>query len=263
MRRSSESDARSARVWADYFYADSDVFINRLGLRDRAELKAAEYKITAARDVELRAHPVPSTRDLGQLQNIHRRLFHDVYDWAGELRRVNMGRGDPAAGGTAFIDYRYLEVFGKALLEPALRAESLRSPKDLAEFSLVAGASLALVNTLHPFREGNGRAQFALLRQLSDEAGFRLRAAELLADRKAVYDAAAASHAALFTILKKEQRLPSPADTVMASAAWRALIERSSEPLSPAQRRARMLTAPAPSRASDLRRESPAPEIEP
>lgn len=261
MRKSSGSGARTARAWTDYFYADSDVLINRLGIRDRAELKAAEYKISAARDVELRAQPVANTRDLHQLQEIHHRLFRDVYDWAGELRGVNMGRGDPAAGGTAFIDYRYLEVFSRSLLEPALRADGFLAPKNLGEFSVFAGASLALVNTLHPFREGNGRSQFVLLRQLAQEAGFRLRTAELLAERSAVYDAAAASHAALFTILKSEQRLPSPADTVKASVGWQALVARSSEPWSPAQARESRL-APAIGRGAAPQREWPAPEIE-
>ena len=237
MSRWNESGARSVRVWTSYFYPDSDVLQNKLGLRDRAELKQAEYKVTAARDFELRRRPVAATRDLAHLQAIHHALFRDVYEWAGELRQVNMGRGDPARGGIAFIDYRYLALFGRRLLEPALQAEGLTAPHSHREYSLYAGAALALTNTLHPFREGNGRAQFALIRQLSREAGYRLDVGALAQQREEVYQAAEASHAAIFRVLKKEQRLPTPREAVEASVRWQILIERASEPTPAARAR--------------------------
>ena len=53
------------------------------------------FTVSAA--FELAVRPVPVTGDLRQLTAIHGHLFHDVYDWAGELRTVDMRKGTDTA----------------------------------------------------------------------------------------------------------------------------------------------------------------------
>jgi fido (protein-threonine AMPylation protein) len=43
--------------------------------------------------VPLRESPVPPSYDLGHLCAIHRRVFGDIYDWAGQLRTVAIAQG--------------------------------------------------------------------------------------------------------------------------------------------------------------------------
>ena len=55
-------------------------------------------ELTAFRAIELFERPVKPTGNLRQLQSIHQRVLQDVYEWAGELRTVDMRKGsDPAA----------------------------------------------------------------------------------------------------------------------------------------------------------------------
>ena len=81
-----------------YLEPESGILRNRLGLTDRATLDRAEAELTEWRRAEMITRPVKVTGDLRQLQAIHRQLFQDVYDWAGQLRTVDIRKGtDPGA----------------------------------------------------------------------------------------------------------------------------------------------------------------------
>jgi cell filamentation protein len=70
------------------------VLRNRLGITDSSELEAAEADITAARENALRRRRVHREYDLAHLQAFHRFIFGDIYDWAGELRTVDIAKYD-------------------------------------------------------------------------------------------------------------------------------------------------------------------------
>lgn len=80
--------------WDPYLDLDTGVLHNRLGITDGDELTRAEANFTSVRIAQLRRHPLPGRYDLAHLQAFHRRIFDDVYDWAGELRTVSIGKGD-------------------------------------------------------------------------------------------------------------------------------------------------------------------------
>ena len=79
--------------WDPYLDLRSGVLRNRLGITDAAELARAEAELTSYRLIELHARPLPGDYDLPHLQAFHRYIFGDVYDWAGELRTVTLGKG--------------------------------------------------------------------------------------------------------------------------------------------------------------------------
>src|SRR5260370_31709426 len=64
---------------------------NRLGINDREQLATAEADLVAFRLAELRTAPVRGGFDSVHLQEIHQHVYQDLYDWAGELRRVDAG----------------------------------------------------------------------------------------------------------------------------------------------------------------------------
>ena len=76
-------------------YADpvTGVLRNKLGLSTAGELETAEREITHAALIFLKEAPVLPSYDLGHLCAIHRRIFGDVYDWAGQLRTVAIAKG--------------------------------------------------------------------------------------------------------------------------------------------------------------------------
>lgn len=152
------------------------LLVNSLGIRDADRLARQERDASVIRDVELTLRPEPGGFDLDHLRRIHRRLFADVYPWAGEVRVCQLTKSAPFAH-PAFIVEQADALFGTLAREQHLR--------DLprSDFVLRLAHHLAEVNALHPFREGNGRAQRAFFRHLAAEAGWRLAWSVITAER--------------------------------------------------------------------------------
>jgi cell filamentation protein len=69
------------------------VLYNKLGLGTAAELEAAEREITHAALILLDESPVTASYDLPHLREIHKRIFGDIYEWAGRIRTVAIAKG--------------------------------------------------------------------------------------------------------------------------------------------------------------------------
>lgn len=151
-----------------YAYPDCDVLRNRFGIKDQGQLDTLESSFAAIRAAELEVDPVAGSFDFNHLRETHRRLFADVYDWAGQLRQVDISKGD-----TRFANAGYLESAGQKLFLQLAEEKQLRGlPPD--ELSQRLGEYLGEINVLHPFREGNGRTQREFIGQLARENGYRV-----------------------------------------------------------------------------------------
>lgn len=133
------------------------------------QLRRAEGDVVERRLATLPEQGLPATYDLDGLKSIHCYLFQDVYEWAGDLRTVNMARGQ----GVPFAPYEDIE---------AVVAEVASMVKDTDLLRAVPSEkypdSLAVVfhglNVGHSFREGNGRVQRAFVSALAAESGSRI-----------------------------------------------------------------------------------------
>jgi cell filamentation protein len=166
-------------------YADpvTGVLRNKLGLSAAGKLEAAEREITHAALIFLKESPVRPSYDLRHLCAIHRRIFGDIYDWAGELRTVAIAKG------TWFCLPQYIEPAAAEVFR-ALHEENLLRGLPRDAFTERLTYYLGEVNAIHPFREGNGRAQRAFFGQLASDAGFILDWQHLDADRNVAASAA-------------------------------------------------------------------------
>lgn len=152
----------------------SGVLRNRLGITDAVDLARAEAHIAASRELQLLVErPNLGRYDLAHLQAIHRHLFAEVYDWAGEIRTV-----DIAKGSTNFAPYQHIRAFADTVFD-GLRADHYLRNVDDAQFAAKAGTLLSDLNALHPFREGNGRTQRSFLNLLANDAGRGLHWADV------------------------------------------------------------------------------------
>lgn len=141
---------------------------NKLGIVDSAVLRDVEARIVSIRDVELARQTLPGEYNLEHYQRFHQHLFQDVYDWAGELRQVDITKD-----GSRFAHWRYIsEQVSTVLAE--LVSEGLLIGRTHAGFVARLAYYYGELNALHPFREGNGRALRAFLRQVSAAAGWRV-----------------------------------------------------------------------------------------
>jgi cell filamentation protein len=150
-----------------YVYPGTDVLRNARGIRDGAELKRIEASLTYLRSLQLASRPIPGNYDLPHLQAFHRNLFEGLYNWAGELRTVVLAKTDLFCLPEHIESYA-AEIFGK------LAEERQLSGLDRETFIDRLAHYVADVNALHPFRDGNGRAQRTFFAQLAAEAAYRL-----------------------------------------------------------------------------------------
>ncbi|GAA2660767.1 hypothetical protein [Streptomyces vastus] len=79
----------------DPYVQPNGVLRNRLGITDAATLATAEADITRARILQVDEHPPPGDFDLAHLRRFHASIFSDLYDWAGELRTVDIAKRTP------------------------------------------------------------------------------------------------------------------------------------------------------------------------
>ena len=125
---------------------------NRLGILDSAELARGEERLSKRRAVELFESGALDQLEPGTvaaLREIHRQLFQDVYAFAGELRTVNLAKGN-----FRFAPLMYLE---------AALANIEKMPQGCYDEIVEKYVEM---NIAHPFREGNGRSMRLWLDQM-------------------------------------------------------------------------------------------------
>jgi len=156
-----------------YTYENSAVLVNKLGLREQAELDAFEAEISAARALE--ALPA-GVLDFPHFKAVHHHLFQDVYEWAGQIRTVRISKG-----GNPFCFPENIEGQATKLFDNLRQIDFLENLEAQA-FAAQAAHFLAELNAVHAFREGNGRTQLTFFAMLADRAGHPLDLNQLLPD---------------------------------------------------------------------------------
>lgn len=117
---------------------------NKLGLISSAELARAEERISKKKVAELFEQSILEHLPAGTfstLQVIHQYLFADIYDFAGQIRNVNMAKGN-----FRFVPLMYLQ----AALETIDKMPQASFDEIIEKY--------VEMNIAHPFREGNGRS---------------------------------------------------------------------------------------------------------
>ena len=168
-----------------YCYPDSDVLKNKLNIRNKDELKAAEEEFTAVKQLVLLQDPVKGYFTKTHLLRIHRFLFEDVYPFAGQIRREQISKGDAMFYPPDTIDRELNRVFA------AIHENKLLKEKKASEQIQNLSWTMAELNIIHPFREGNGRSIRELIRCMALVYGIHLNWGNT--DRDTLIDAAIAS----------------------------------------------------------------------
>lgn len=120
------------------------VITNKLGITDSPTLAREEERISkksAARLFEQNLLNKMSSGTWTTLQDIHKVLFQDIYDFAGELRTVNISKGN----------FRFVPVMYLSEAIKTIESMPQNSFDEIVE-------KYVEMNVAHPFREGNGRS---------------------------------------------------------------------------------------------------------
>ena len=117
---------------------------NKLGITDSAELARIEEKISKRKAVEMFESGYLESLEAGtfeSLAKIHKYLFDEIYDFAGEVRKVNISKGN----------FRFAPLM---YLDTALQSIDKMPQSTFDEIV----EKYVEMNVAHPFREGNGRS---------------------------------------------------------------------------------------------------------
>ena len=150
-----------------YFTLQEDVLKNNLGITDPEVLREVEETIVSLRMAEIISQPPRWQRDFKYLKAIHRKLFSDIYTFAGKVRTVDIAKGKSAFCYVQNIDGEQQRIF--ANMNQIVWNKLTKD--DFADKLAVFSADL---NALHPFREGNGRALRTYLILFAARYGYHL-----------------------------------------------------------------------------------------
>ena len=191
---------------SDHFV--NDILPNKLGITNQQELMGYEEKIVAEKIINLLKESEAFEPDLDYFKHIHKVLFEDLYDFAGQFRTVDIVKTDsnfPFCF-ALFLPSESERIFGDLKAKNYLK--NLKKPdfiQGIADFSTE-------LNALHPFREGNGRTSRMYLMIIAYLAGYLLdyslvSANEIIAADRAAFEGDDSKLITIYNKITLEQRV--------------------------------------------------------
>lgn len=152
-----------------YVYPNSSVLINKLNIVDEQELIDVKAQLLIAGIIDIQT--IMDDLDFSDytcLQTIHRFLFEDLYDWAGEFRTINIYKSEKVLNGLS-ITYsdkdqivHDLKVIFKWAEQINWTHQNSQLPSQFAKF-------MTDIWRVHPYREGNTRAVSIFMKLFADK----------------------------------------------------------------------------------------------
>lgn len=157
-------------------YEGTTCLINKFGITDETKLSEVQADITFAKASKLEENPIDGKFDIEHYKAIHRYLFEDLYDWAGQFRTINISKK-----GTKFVKTDELENLCVKCFD---RIKSSNYFRNISFESFVENIVdlYCTLNMLHPFREGNGRTERIFIAQLIRLNGYDIDFSEIDSD---------------------------------------------------------------------------------
>ena len=163
----------------DPYIDENGVLKNKLGITNDEELKEAEKDIAFVKLIGVEELE-KETVNANLLKDIHKYLFNDIYDWAGEYRTVPIYKEEVVLPGLS-LEYAQPKDIEKRLEQEFENLNSLEwSNKKIDELSLQLTKSLARIWRVHPFRDGNTRTVLTFANVFSKMKGFNLDMSNIL-----------------------------------------------------------------------------------
>lgn len=135
----------------DNCYPDTTVLVNKLNIKTQELLTEAESLLVTSCSVRLEKTLKFEKVDFDYYKNLHRKMFGDLYEWAGTVRTINISKK-----GTVFCNASEIEHIGTLKFERLKKQNYLKGMKTEKFLDELTDLYHEL-NMLHPFREGNGR----------------------------------------------------------------------------------------------------------
>lgn len=153
-----------------YLIAATGVLRNLVGATTKEALRRAEGDLATARMIQVQDEQlVEPSRDLNEVCSLHRHLFQDIYDWAGDTREIDFRRGD----GLPFAGWQGIQTLAFNMFQELSEQDFLKG-LPFGGFVERMAYFYEGLNFIHPFREGNGRTQRLFWSRVAFDAGWIL-----------------------------------------------------------------------------------------
>jgi cell filamentation protein len=145
-----------------YLYKDSSVLRNLLNIHDEKELGLAEAELSRANMMLLYEQGFDDFSTQG-IQLLHKALFEDVYDWAGEFRIINIQKREELLAGISvwYSDADNIESDLDAIWKRINKIQWKNLSRE--DFAAQVARTFPALWQVHPFREGNTRTIVMLM----------------------------------------------------------------------------------------------------
>ena len=195
--------AYSLNPSSDNCYEGTTCLVNKLGIRDEKRLSEVEAQITFAKAVMLEETPIDDDFGFKHFKKIHEFLLCDLYEWAGQVRTVDISKKR-----TKFLDAASIESIGAKCF--AKVKDGYFENLSFDEFVKRIAEFYNDVNYIHPFREGNGRTQRIYFTQLIRHYGYDINFADVDTDELMIATIQASSGVMDFLVEFFENSIISP-----------------------------------------------------
>lgn len=157
-----------------YLYPHTNVLKNLLNITNASLFEEAEADYTSLRIKQLIQSPVKGKFSVTHFCNIHKFIFQDIFSWAGQFRKMNIEKDEPALGDLS-VEYCDFKQIGKNLKQTLLTLNQTKwvenqLEQNVNDFSKI----LASIWKIHPFREGNTRTTIIFMCQFAHEHNIKL-----------------------------------------------------------------------------------------
>lgn len=156
-------------------YEGTTCLVNKLGIKDERKLTEIEAQITFAKAVMLEANPIEGSFDFEHFKKIHEFLLCDLYDWAGQIRAVDISKKRTKFLAAASVERVATQCFFKV-------SNGYFDNLSFDDFATRIAEFYKDVNHIHPFREGNGRVQRIYFTQLIRHYGYDINFSDVDTD---------------------------------------------------------------------------------
>ena len=167
------SDPNQSPEWLSYLMPGTTVLRNVAELTDPSAVAIFERIVSA--DAEAKLHQDTArvrSFDLAHLDDIHERLFGEVYPFAGQHRYVDTQK--PGQTGEPFLHHAWIRTYTEAVIAQLRDEGNLADLHDPGQWADRAAYYQAALLHAHPYREGNGRTIRIWLEDLAVEAGHQM-----------------------------------------------------------------------------------------
>lgn len=157
-----------------YLIPDTNILQNKLGITDRKLLEQAEADITYLKLLDIDAQFETTSLDYETFLAVHKHIFDDLYEWAGQIRTIDIYKEEDFLGGVSLTygNVSSIEFQSAKIINELNKIEW--SEFSVEETILSFSDLIARLWLIHPFREGNTRTVMRFAGLFANAKGFPL-----------------------------------------------------------------------------------------